>query len=1806
MSTGVSTYYREIIDLLIDNHRTEFNDASKGHCMKITGFGQVELDYLLNKVRSECSNLQSFIVSDEIASPLHISASKLIELRNNEERPILILIPANTRTAAEDSYGNNTFKDLSLDTLESKLRKKLIKQVPPETRLYIEHVLKTFEKKANALSASINYLLAIKEDAFTVPSIGNHLYFFGLIPDGKLFESETQSAARLNFNTTCSTLLSTFNKPIYDRISEMPLRPDSIQQSLVEFLKAEIETKNAQQLFRKVFDVYNNLNFANWPIPELDKDAIKVLTQSMSSSDFVQEDGLRVLRANDKRSSKVKIKYSTQPTPKDIGNLRTFRITLMRVDGGSGEEVAILKRIKNTSSARNYREATIELHPNVVEEGSYFFRVFAEDEHNNVLNLNDDFKEANIQREWEKAKTVDESYPKSSFNFKLTCDSDDFHFVIEEGELPSEDIRKEKVHSVTEAYLKYCIEDLRKGQISEEPIATAESNVWQDGAKQKLISTFYIAYNTRHNYQINIPTKLREIETVFLKNHTLLGSINGLLSSNAGEINFKNLQFRPSVINEIVDTELIAKRDELFNDFLQSNESGNGIVETTNLVLLRDKIADYIKVWSEWVSNLRSKVDSKDITTEERERLQMFLAELQFCDIVKIKSKLPDGTQIDSLLLAPTHPLRLSWFVLLIDLFKNWSDKTKSYAGHQQEWLNNLEGLFEGDLYPENNPTVLVEPNGFRNYHYSGELMFGWGIYLAPTIENSSSGSMSIDRQATQYFRQLLNVGRENFVDNDVNLKLVVRQIKNYLIQHPYTDKLVLNLFNAGDAFIFADAFVQLETDLQYQNINYEIRIFKGSDRIIEHGEGLKNLLNPESNVREEAETFAQSSLNRLFPKLRFSINLIEDYLRQPSLFTAHISFLVSPFPVRVELYKPIPHPKCFYLNGLIADPALDTIINKEETKWNKYLVASTGEKDPKSVASHSAILFNTLQTFTAGTLASKATDSIPSTQVTLNAVDKVLLAHLHNHSDWVITYDRNLGPEIFDLPSRGNSIPFLLDYLPGDEVSGISSFLTTRPTSEILALLGPHFSEFGLDVNNDTDTIRVHNLLEDLRALSSSLILQLNSTRNKAFEVIGAAFTKRVLEKKGFLEESFLIPIDLHQDLFEDLDSETKSRADNLLVTIDPERRQIGITVIEVKCRKSLSDSERQDLKTKMRDQIANTIEAIRTHFDPSHYLSYDRLDRELKNKELKSLLSFYLRRAARYEYISDKAFRAFDDFLQTLDNGFSFDFRQMGLIFDLGFPKRYVRELIDGQFAVFTFGGKVIKDILDPESDLNTRRLEEKDLDGELSDAIGVNQALKEFVKQFKVDQAKPWTNEKAPETLSRLEDNLGSKEILDKSDFKDKPDENDDDGGVEKDDGQTSDVVPPTGAGKINQPPKYDVLVGKNEDSEQYGILGKTITGKTVAIDLGDTNTISLFGVQGGGKSYTIGTIAEMVLKQFGNINKLVSPLAGVIFHYSESMDYEPEFTSMIQVNDKATELSKLKNEYGASPDRIEDVILLTPKDKVDRRRADFPSIKVLPISFNSKELNVQDWLFLLGAVGNDSAYIKQLKSIMKGQRNNLSIEKIATSVEDSLLLSNNQKVLAGQKLSFAKEYVDDGSYLKDLLRPGRLIIVDLRDEFIVKDEALGLFVIMLNIFSGVKNWNGNHFNKFIVFDEAHKYMDNKDLTGNIVTAIREMRHKGVSIMIASQDPPSLPNEIIELSSIVLLHKFNSPQWLKHIQKSITQLSPLTPADMSSLNPGEGFVWASKASDKSICVKPTKISTRPRVTKHGGSTIQATGKS
>ena len=993
------------------------------------------------------------------------------------------------------------------------------------------------------------------------------------------------------------------------------------------------------------------------------------------------------------------------------------------------------------------------------------------------------------------------------------------------------------------------------------------------------------------------------------------------------------------------------------------------------------------------------------------------------------------------------------------------------------------------------------------------------------------------------------------------------------------------------------------------------------------------SVIDPDTQVSEEAEMFSQATSNRLFPKLRFSVNTVEEFISNAQNYSAHLSFLINPFPTETKLHKPSTDQQSFFLNGVVCRPIVQVTKTEKGCQWQRFYSDIRLPHPSSEFANDMIGLFSEYQSLVAMSMSNDRDTSVPALMLDIQDTNSVMLSRIHDVSDWVITFDKNMGPEFYDIPCGDGEVPYLLDYIPSTELTGISSFLTCRPTSEIESILTPHFKEFGIDITNKR---RFYDFLADIRSVSSSMIMQLNSSRNKAFEVLGTTLMKRLLKGKDLLQDSFIIPIDLHQDLFNNQKISpmaTKERADDLLVDIHPQTGEIVFTIIEIKCRQILSPEQRRDLRDKMLEQILNTELALMGLFWPVEGVM--NLDHELKVIELQSLLLFYLRRASRYEYLCEESAKDYEKFILglTKDN-YKIRFKQLGLIFEFQSDDLQDKEVFEGQnepFICYTLGKPMIDRILAENAILKTSGLygsNESQANQELTEFFEVSDRTQREMsfRSFIEPDEDPKPVEKMPE--EKPEEPVKPVESI----AEDKPEEIPTEK-KEEEEPHTYVVPEPepqelhdsarpakygTGNGMEHldtlaaslakkgeaKGPSFDIMVGKTvAASEQYGILGRTINGnRKIALDLSETNTISLFGVQGGGKSYTIGTVSEMTLKQFPEINLLPGPMASVIFHYSESLDYAPEFTSMVYPNDDARQLAKLKEQYGAEPGSISDVIMLAPEDKVEERQEEYPSIQVLPIKFHSKDLNVQDWMFLLKAVGNDSTYITQLKAIMRANRKNLNIEDLKVSVEDSSLLSASQKSLAMQRLSFAEEYIDDSIRLGEILRPGRLIIVDLRDEFIEKDDALGLFVIMLNIFSGVKQYEGRNFNKFIVFDEAHKYMNNKDLTSTIVTAIREMRHKGVSMMIASQDPMSLPTDIIELSSVMLLHRFNSPQWVKHVQHSITQLQNLTASDMASLGTGEAYLWATKATDKGVTSRPVKISTRPRVTKHGGDTIKA----
>ena len=107
---NISLYYEYIINLIVELYREELEHSKPGHCMKITGMGNDEMLMLWDALSKEFKNLDTFVINERDANTPYISATKLIEYRNQQRKPLLVLIPSNNRTAAEDSYGNATFK----------------------------------------------------------------------------------------------------------------------------------------------------------------------------------------------------------------------------------------------------------------------------------------------------------------------------------------------------------------------------------------------------------------------------------------------------------------------------------------------------------------------------------------------------------------------------------------------------------------------------------------------------------------------------------------------------------------------------------------------------------------------------------------------------------------------------------------------------------------------------------------------------------------------------------------------------------------------------------------------------------------------------------------------------------------------------------------------------------------------------------------------------------------------------------------------------------------------------------------------------------------------------------------------------------------------------------------------------------------------------------------------------------------------------------------------------------------------------------------------------------------------------------------------------------------------------------------------------------------------------------------------------------------------------------------------------------------------------------------------------------------
>jgi DNA phosphorothioation-dependent restriction protein DptH len=1837
------------------------NARSPGHCMRVANLEPALMKALCRALREQCPAAQVYILHGNGTATaaeeeqLFISSTKLVELRNplpdgSQRPPLLVFLPVNLHASAEDSFSIATFEDISLSGAYKELKTALLERVPTPLQGYIQELFAILTSSwwpwADDV-ARVRFLLTALKNRVDGESLGASLYELGLVPDFQLLKDPPLMQNRIRRNLESMRTLTYSDASPRGRVLELGLSDRTLLKRLTNFL-ATVGVVDPSAWTRQIVINKQNwdISFDKWKfIEEISKDKVSIQIISLGLKEISEDEaverleglsGQRVLDPT--QQNRFSVTFTVDPHPARVSSLDYLTVQILTKDG---EPVGGARKISVHNWGVRKQEHTIhldKLNRLDFEDGWHKVRILPWTKEGEQVPLDVEPEPAHIGLERRKPH-----------------ESEPFYVIRGESEIIDPPQRAipyaaSLEHARLHSQFRECTE-----QRDPQAVQVAQMDWLKRGSKvrqhQELLE---IKFTRGGKYHVQVSSHLKSLECQIL--NAPRNPVCWLWNTRLGT----DGTFGPTP--EIVEwpkslsvESFLDAREQYFVALKQFSLTEEAITQTADLGATCEACLAYAEAYRDLLADL-----AKRITQSRGSDQQKAIAALRTVLLVdSVHMVLSDirGHVREATLIGPTHPLRALWFATWARLGQEWLAAARQ--GPEEHIGLVRDGLLRA-LTPFNIPAALPCVDG-RIFLTVDNLTPFWSLY-APPGESDTRGLLG-------EVCSMLGLPEPAISGEAISPEILATRIGRYLIQHPYIRTLSVNAFNPGHATLLAQALLLLQKEEIFAGLRYDVRLFVPDPSAPRIGEALESLLTPNAATSTDlTDAFSLPGLNHLFPKLSLAIHPLAAFQIRPQDYRAHLSLLFDLFPAEeIAAGAPFSKETSSPVHGLVQE--FETLFQDDEdgTFWRRqprHGKVRPFRPDAEEVDEPVALLAE-LESTLSGMTATVATglpafEQRPIVALSLRTDQRELIHYVHDVSDWVITIDRNIGIEFFDHGKRDDRADYLIDYTPGIAPgSGYQLIITSRAMLELEATLRPFLAAHGLPADQGVSRL----ILDQLRALSGRVALKFISSSTQQMEALGLALARLFLIQQGALTNQLILPLDVHLELFHTVrrasdelgEAVTLQRTDLALFDLDAGRRVIRCNLVEVKCYNQVGGaSAYAQLKERINEQLAQSEETLRRHFDPRRKQP-DRPDRLLKTRELATLLSFYLGRSERYGMLQPDAAAEARFLLATLEDGYTLEFSQSALIFD--FEKNGLTPEPDPLCEFYRVGRDqieaLLQEALEAEPELSSASVSTPEErwarpPSSLSRLPSAAFLAPERERTVSRDNAK--YDEQAAST--KMVKMLGTQEYS--IDEESAPDEDgrfsarrdEADGLVEEqkdvqepagiapaesvyyelDEQQASLHAEPEAASGSVQPiplhgehpsgsawqaplrgeselasgsTLYDVMLGVQGASPQYGLLGE-LAGRKVALDLNQTHTISLFGVQGSGKSYTLGSIIEMACLDIPHVNVLPSPLATVVFHYSPTQDYKPEFTSMVRPNADEGQVAQLRAHYGAEPRGLKNIVLLVPASKLEIRRKEYPDLEVLPLTFAASELKVVHWKFLMGAVGSSSMYIRQINLIMKKLRDRLTLDALRTEVDNSAL-SDTLKDLAHLRLQFAAEYIDDSRRLSECIQPGRLIIVDIRDEFIEKDEALGLFVVLLQIFSEA-TYQGKMFNKLVVFDEAHKYMENQDLVSGLIEVVREMRHKGTSILVASQDPPSVPISLIELSSQIIMHRCNSPAWLKHIQKANSALNNLTPEKMSRLGAGEAYVWSARSSDEGFTRGAVKIHCRPRITRHGGETKTA----
>jgi uncharacterized protein len=422
-------------------------------------------------------------------------------------------------------------------------------------------------------------------------------------------------------------------------------------------------------------------------------------------------------------------------------------------------------------------------------------------------------------------------------------------------------------------------------------------------------------------------------------------------------------------------------------------------------------------------------------------------------------------------------------------------------------------------------------------------------------------------------------------------------------------------------------------------------------------------------------------------------------------------------------------------------------------------------------------------------------------------------------------------------------------------------------------------------------------------------------------------------------------------------------------------------------------------------------------------------------------------------------------------------------------------------------------------------------------------------------------------------------------------------------------------------------FDIVLGRSKsDSEKYGKKGAVFIGKQY-VEMGQTSSLSnpiyldvarahamlICGKRGGGKSYTMGSIAE------GLADMDVEIAQNLCFILLDTMGV---YWSMKYPNDKEYDLLR---KWGLEGKGL-NVDIFVPGDFYNKYKKDGIPVD-FPFYIRPNELSIEDWLnvFKLTVDNTVAVLIQRVIGILLKKEENFSLDDIINLVENDNRADEKTKYAVISRFENCKNwgiFSTKGTSVRSILQGGKVIVMDLSPYVAmpggweVKALALGILAKKIFIERMLTRKREELFdiiNKtqvvkkeeieddipmpWLIIDECHEFLPETGetpATKALMTILREGRQPGVSLIMATQQPGKIHTDAITQSDIVLSHRITASFDLVALDKIFLSYDSKGSRNLFNSMPrvkGCAIIM----DDKNERLHTMQV--KPRITWHGG---------